>query len=155
MLTAVALFAGCSNNTGTENQDAEVQKEEAEVIGINPVVIDVADFTEKAPEMIGERVIIEGSVVHVCKHGGQKMFIMDQDPDVRIKINKDDDMAAFKPEMEGNTVKVMGVVEEMDVEIEEEGVEHEEDEDHENHYHKPQYSIKAMKYTVIEKTPEE
>ena len=57
---------------------------------------------------------------------------------------------------EGSDVKVVGVVEEMEAEVvgegthAEEGEEHEEDADHTNHYHKPQYSVKAMKYAVIE-----
>ncbi len=90
------------------------------------------------------------------------MFITADDPDVRIKITTTDETAAFDPELEGSDIKVVGIVEEIEAEVvgegkhaegEEEG--HEEDAEHEDYYHKPQYSLKCIKYAVVENTPEE
>jgi hypothetical protein len=84
------------------------------------------------------------------------MFITADDPDVRIKITTGEEMAAFDTELEGSYVKVRGIVEEMmvEVEAEEHEGEHEEDEDHTNYYHKPQYSVSCLEYSVKETVPE-
>ena len=79
---------------------------------------------------------------------------------VRQKTLPGEEMAAFDTELEGSDVKVVGVVEAIEAEVVGEGQlaeegEHEEDEDHANHYHKPQYSVKASDYKVKTTTPEE
>jgi len=65
-------------------------------------------------------------------------------------------------ELEGSYVKVKGIVDAVEAEVAEEGdhegeegVEHEEDADHENIYHKPQYSISCIEYAVVEEAPAE
>lgn len=114
--------------------------------------VKVDQFQDKATDMIGNTVEIQGMVTHVCKHGGKKMFIMSSDPDVQVKITVGENIAAFPVELEGSNVWVKGKVEEMMVEVEEEeGVEHEEDEAHKNIYHKPQYSVAAKEYKVTKK----
>lgn len=143
----------------TTNEEQVVGKEE--ITKAEPKTITLADFKDQAETMVGEEVILEGTVIHVCKHGGQKMFITADDPDIRIKITPGEEMAAFDVELEGSDVMVVGIVEEMEAEVigegtnAEDGEVHEEDADHENIYHKPQYSVKAMKYKVVETTPEE
>ena len=143
----------------TVNQEQIVEEEV--VTKVEPKTVALADFKDQAETLVGKEVILEGTVIHVCKHGGQKMFITADDPDIRIKITPGEEMAAFETELEGSDVKVVGVVEAMEAEVvgegthAEDGEEHEEDADHENIYHKPQYSVKAMKYTVVEVTPEE
>jgi hypothetical protein len=114
--------------------------------------VDVDTFKENAPEMVGETVVITGMVTHVCKHGGKKMFIMDSDADIQVKITTGEEMASFPAELEGETVWVNGVVEEIMQEVvEEEHAEHEQDEAHKNIYHKPQYSIACAEYQVVKK----
>jgi hypothetical protein len=99
--------------------------------------------------MIGKTVEIQGMVTHVCKHGGKKMFIMSSDPDVQVKVTVGENIAAFPVELEGSNVWVKGKVEEMMVEVEPDHEENvEEDEDHKNIYHKPQYSIAVKEYKV-------
>ena len=156
ILMASALVWSCGNQqTASQEQISEevVMTEEA------PVVLALAEFKDKAEALLGKEVMLEGNVIHVCKHGGKKMFITGDDPDVRIKITTGEDMAAFEPELEGSYVKVLGFVEEMESEVVGEGQlaeegEHVEDADHENIYHKPQYSVSCLKYTVVETTPE-
>lgn len=153
LFIAMAVFAmvACTNNQQTQNTDNTSQEVDiAKVVTVTP-----DNFQDKAGDLIGQEVDIEGTVVHVCKHGGKKMFIMGEDPEKRIKINATDDMAAFQPELEGSFVKVHGIVEEIEVEepaeeAEGEGETHEEDADHENYYHKPQYSITCIEYKVKE-----
>lgn len=114
--------------------------------------VEVNSFKENAPDMIGHSVSITGMVTHVCKHGGKKMFIMDDDADIQVKITTGDNIASFPAELEGETIWVNGMVEEMMQEVvEEEHEEHEQDEAHKNIYHVPQYSITCAEYQVIKK----
>ncbi len=158
ILMASTLVWSCGNQQAT-NQDQLVE-EEVVAVEETPIAMTLAEFNEKAETIVGKEVILEGTVIHVCKHGGQKMFITADDPDVRIKITTSDETAAFEPELEGSDIKVVGVVEEIESEVVGEGKnaeegEHEEDEAHENYYHKPQYSVKCIKYAVVEVIPEE
>jgi len=153
ILVAAALVWSCGNQQAAQ-QDENIVEEEV-IVEETPMALTLAEFKEKAETIVGKEVILEGTVIHVCKHGGQKMFITADDPDVRIKITTGDEMAAFTTELEGSDVKVVGMVEAIETEVEGEGKhaedgEHEEDEDHVNHYHKPQYSVKCIKYAVVE-----
>lgn len=153
ILVAATIVWSCGNQQSAQTEDKVVEEEV--VIEQAPLAMTLAEFKQKAETVVGQEVILEGTVIHVCKHGGAKMFITADDPDVRIKINVGDEMAAFTPELEGSDVKVVGIVEEIEAEVHgegqlAEGEEHEEDEDHTNHYHKPQYSVKCLKYAVVE-----
>lgn len=154
ILLATAFIWSCDNQQSTSQE--QVVEEEV-IVEDAPVVIGLAEFGDKAETLVGKEVALEGTVIHVCKHGGQKMFITADDPDVRIKITTGEDMAAFVPELEGSYVKVIGFIEEMESEVVGEGKhaegeeEHEEDADHENIYHKPQYSVSCLEYVVVDK----
>lgn len=153
ILVAASIVWSCGNQQTAKQEETTVEEEV--IVDETPMTLTLAEFKEKAETIVGQEIILEGTVIHVCKHGGQKMFITADDPDVRIKITTGDEMAAFTPELEGSDVKVFGVVEEIEAEVVGEGQnaeegEHEEDEDHENIYHKPQYSVKCIKYAVVE-----
>ena len=152
ILVAAVFMVSCGGQTTASQDEQTVQQEEVKA---KPAKVELSDFAVKAESLVGHEVVLEGTVIHVCKHGGKKMFITADDPDVRIKITTGEETAAFDTELEGSYVKVMGIVEAMEVEVEhEEGEdgEHEEDADHKNIYHKPQYSVSCVEYTV-EETP--
>ena len=159
ILVAAAFLMACGGQSSSDQSDQTTATEET-VTETGPMVLSLAEFQEKAETIVGKEVTLEGSVIHVCKHGGKKMFITADDPDVRIKITTGEEMAAFDTELEGSYVMVSGIVEEMMVEVEveaEEGEgegEHEEDADHTNYYHKPQYSVSCLAYSVKENVPE-
>ena len=157
ILVAAAFLMACGSQSSSDQSDQTTATEET-VTETGPMVLSLAEFQEKAENIVGKEVTLEGNVIHVCKHGGKKMFITADDPDVRIKITTGEEMAAFDTELEGSYVKVRGIVEEMMVEVEaEEGEgegDHEEDADHSNYYHKPQYSVSCLAYSVKENVPE-
>jgi hypothetical protein len=106
------LFAACGNQP-QKNADATqdtAQEEVAELIKLAP-----SDFEAKAEELVGKHVNMEGTVVHVCSHGGKRMFIVDETSDARIKIEIEDesDDAAFQTELQGAVVSVEGIVSEL------------------------------------------
>jgi hypothetical protein len=162
ILMASTMLWSCGNQQGTSQEQTGGEELIADE---KPTVIALADFKDKAEAFVGKEIMLEGNVIHVCKHGGKKMFITADDPDVRIKITSGDDMAPFEPELEGSYVKVLGFVEAIESEVVGEGQlaeegeheegEHVEDADHKNIYHAPQYSVACLKYSVVETTPEE
>jgi len=107
-------------------------------------------FQEVAVNNVGKEVEIQGMVVHVCKHGGKKLFIIGEDPEKRVKITASDEVNVFVPELEGSTIMVKGIIEPI---AEEELPEEEkatQDADHTNYYHIPQFSISCLAIKTIE-----
>ena len=156
IMAIAAIMWACGGQQTAQQEETVIQEE---IVVDEPVVMTLAEFREKAPEFVGKEVQLEGTVIHVCKHGGQKMFITADDPDVRIKITTGEEMPAFDVALEGSHIKVLGIVEEIESEVTGEGQNaeegHEEDADHENYYHKPQYSVSCIKYSVEETIPTE
>ncbi len=99
------FFISCGSNSGPVNEE---KKAEVEI-----PVLSIANFEEEAENFIGENVIIEGTVVHVCQHGGKRMFLIDEDPDVRIKVTVGNDITSFEVELEGSEVVVYGFIDEL------------------------------------------
>jgi hypothetical protein len=89
--------------------------QKADVADNKPVKVTVADFNEKAAGLVGKKVVIVAIVDHICKHGGKKMILVAENTDARVKVTPQEGMGAFKPELEGEEVKVTGTVHEMKV----------------------------------------
>ena len=124
-LTLLAVVTGfILTSAGIIAQDKEV------------TLLKPSEFPSKAESLLGQNVQIEGLVVHVCKHGGKKMYIVGDDPEIRVKIDA--------------TVSVMGVVqpamEEEIPESEKKG----QDADHTNYYHQKQFSISCREVKVVD-----
>jgi hypothetical protein len=108
-IAAIALMVSCQTNTS--NKDSNTLTAQAETTEI--IDLPLKDFSEQAGEMVGKQIALYGTIDHVCKHGGQKMFMVNQDSDARVKITTGENMAAFNTELEGENVKVLGVVDEL------------------------------------------
>ncbi len=104
------LFMACGH-TGTNQHDQKNSAKESTSI----VEVDVPGFLNAKEELIGKRVRIKGEVAHVCKHGGKRLFLMHPDTEDRVKVTADDNIPAFKQELEGSLVVVTGLVEELRV----------------------------------------
>jgi hypothetical protein len=75
-----------------------------------PVPVTVAGFNANPADFVGKTVVVTGTVDHVCKHGGKRMFIMGDDPADRVKIESGDAISAFDVALEGSDVRVVGIV---------------------------------------------
>jgi RecJ-like exonuclease len=113
-------------------------------------VVTPEEFQEYAAQNIGKEVEIRGMVVHVCKHGGKKMFLVGEDPEKRVKINATEKVSVFEPEIEGSVVSVKGIIEPIEEEVIPEEEKANQDADHKNYYHVPQYAIACAEFKVIE-----
>ena len=104
------LFAAC-NNAGQTDQTANTN---GEVIMMTSV-----DFNTNPDDFVDKNIIIEGTAVHVCKHGGKRMFIVgSEDEEDRIQIKAGDEIDTFDVELEGSDVSVVGIVHELRIDEE-------------------------------------
>jgi hypothetical protein len=118
--------------------------------GSKDLVITPEKFQEMAVNNVGKEVEIQGLVVHVCKHGGKKLFIVGEDPEKRVKITTSDKVSVFEPELEGSTIWVKGIIEPLTEEELPEAEKTSQDADHTNYYHVPQFSISCMAFKTIQ-----
>jgi hypothetical protein len=140
VLSASSLLAQDNQTTGKMTVSADSKQ----------VVISPEKFQDYASENVGKEIEIQGMVVHVCRHGGKKMFIVGEDPEMRVKIDASEEVSVFDPELEGSTVFVKGIIQPIAEEPVPEAEKATQDADHTNHYHKPQYAISCMKYKVLD-----
>lgn len=93
IITLAIIMSSCGNKKVTE---------------VTPLT--VAQLTEQAENLIDSNVVVDGTVIHICKHGGKKMFIINDNPDVKFKIVASDVVTMFDASLEGSDVVVEGVL---------------------------------------------
>jgi fructose-specific component phosphotransferase system IIB-like protein len=108
VLFAATMFAACNNsqNSATIDNPADEQMSEA------PVEITLAEFSDKAEGLVGKQIVFTGIVDHTCKHGGKRMFIVDENSDAHLKVESGENISSFDASLEGSEVKVVGIVNE-------------------------------------------
>ena len=111
----MAVFSIFLISCGNQKEQKEQKEQKVEITAADPIMITVGEFATKAEELTGKTVVIEGIVDHVCAHGGDKMFIIDENTDGRVKVTVGKDMAKFNTEWEGSTISVIGVIEELKI----------------------------------------
>jgi hypothetical protein len=100
---ALSLLVSCGQGTQKKGNES----------GDETRLITVSDFLSHAGPMVDQTVQISGTVVHVCRQGGQRLFIVGEDGEQRVRITTGDNIAQFSVELEGETVAVTGVVREL------------------------------------------
>jgi len=108
-----AIISACENKTKNIGNQDQSQINNDEI-----TFVELKDFESQAPDLVGKKVKLTGTVDHVCQHGGQKMFIVNKDADKRIKILIGENMAAFNTNLVGETLAVVGVVDELRIDEE-------------------------------------
>jgi hypothetical protein len=76
------------------------------------VQLTVVNVTVNAADYVGKNVVMKGTVVHVCRHGGKRMSMIGEEPDPRFKITAGEEVDAFDVSLDGSDVLVHGVVQE-------------------------------------------
>jgi hypothetical protein len=86
-------------------------------------------------------------VTHVCRHGGQKCFILADDGETQIRIVPGGDIDEFKVELEGSIVAFKGTFRILNPEV---AVEHVEDHESKEHHEVEQShsSVEKAEYFV-------
>lgn len=101
------ILAACSGNRQPVEEQAAAEEQQG------PVTLAVADFEQKAPGLVGREVTLSGLVTHTCKHGGKRMFITGENPDISVKIEAGENIVRFDEALEGTEVVVHGIVKEL------------------------------------------
>jgi len=104
LLVFIAVMAiSCKQAANTDTDTVEAAKKEAIV---SASVVELL----ATPEEYGDKeVAVSGLVTHVCRHGGQKCFIVAEDGETQIRIVPGGDIEEFLVEMEGSTVAFKGI----------------------------------------------
>lgn len=94
MILVLFIIASCGNKQKTD----ETAK------------MTVAEITANTSDYVGKKISVTGTVVHVCKHGGKRMFIIGDEPEPRFKITAGENIGVFDIALEGSDVVAHGVI---------------------------------------------
>lgn len=97
-----AFVASCGNNSNTSSAKNDAVSD--------AVKVEFTSLIEKPGDYMGKNISVEGKVVHVCTHSGKKLFIVGEDPDVRLYIQAGENMPKFPMDLLGSTVLVEGTL---------------------------------------------
>ena len=98
------LFLGC-NNASKQNENQTAEK--------SAVVYSVDDLYANAAELEGKEVVVKGTVMHVCKQGGGRCFLMGSTEDMNIRVEAGEKIGAFSQEQMGSDLTITGVFKEV------------------------------------------
>lgn len=101
LLIAVAIIA--MSNTGCKSGG----KKES---GAEGTCMTVDSFLLAPDQWAGKDITIKGTVSHVCRHSGKKLFLFTADPGKTIKVNAAGDISSFDIKYEGADLEVTGTV---------------------------------------------
>lgn len=99
----LVLAISCGQQTG---KTADLGELELSEVTVQSLLADASPFVEKP-------VSIQGRVVHVCRHGGQRLFIVGEDGEDRFRITVGENISEFDVELEGSMIEVNGIVKEL------------------------------------------
>jgi hypothetical protein len=106
LFALVILFAGILSSCDSG------LKEKARDTSHDTILVTVLTFTGQADSLANRHVIIEGTVLHTCKHGGKRMFLVDGSDSIRVEITTGGDIAKFDEALIGSRVRVWGILKE-------------------------------------------
>ena len=72
--------------------------------------VTVDSFLKSPENWAGKEIVIAGTVSHVCRHSGKKIFIFGENPDNTVKIVTGGQVTSFDVKLEGKEVEVKGKV---------------------------------------------
>jgi len=95
-VAAVAMLLIACNS---ENKKADVQEAQA---------LDFATLEASPGEFENQTIRVSGMVLHVCKHGGQKMFLTTDSTEASLMVRVGPSIPEFEVTLEGSNVEVTG-----------------------------------------------
>ena len=125
LLVLIAFMAiSCNQTAKSESESPEADKAEKIVSAT------ILELLASPEEYQDKEVAVSGMVTHVCRHGGQKCFIVADDGETQIRIVPGGDIDEFKVEMEGSTIAFKGIFRVLNAELAAEHVEDHESKEH-------------------------
>ena len=149
MLLIALIVVSCNQTEKKEGDNQETSKTEQIVSAtVVELLATPADYQDK-------EVAVSGMVTHVCRHGGQKCFIVADDGETQIRIVPGGDIDEFDIALEGSTVAFKGVFRVLNAEL---AVEHVEDHESKEHHaveqshssaEKAEYFVEALDFKEV------
>lgn len=102
MMISAALVS-CQNNGPKSETKKTVENSSA-------AKIEFAALASNPAEYVGKDIIVEGKVVHVCTETGKKLFIVGENPDVRLYVAAGENISKFPMELLGSQIIVEGKI---------------------------------------------
>ena len=100
----IAAFISSCGNTGNKEVSSKSDG------STESMKVEFASLIENPDNYINKNIIVEGKVVHVCTMSGKKLFIVGENPDVRLFIAAGENMPKFPMELLGSEVVVEGLI---------------------------------------------
>lgn len=107
-LVALLLFS-CGNQKKQEQSTSNEPAAEA-------VAITIDQLYENATDMVDKKVVITGTVMHVCQQGGERCFLMGSTEDINIRVEAGETIGTFSQELMGSNVEITGILKEVKTE---------------------------------------
>ncbi|HPS63858.1 MAG TPA: OB-fold nucleic acid binding domain-containing protein [Bacteroidales bacterium] len=104
LLLILPLFFAAACNTGGKDNSKALKNDTTRLT--------VMTFEKQADICIEKPVIIEGTVLHLCKHGGKRMFLVDGTDSIRVEVTTGPKIAKFDEALMGSRVRVYGTLKE-------------------------------------------
>jgi hypothetical protein len=99
LIIGIVFFTACkTNHPPTAGEKT--------ILSVEQVLADPSAYVNK-------EIVISGTVSHVCKMDGKKMFLFGANADSTIRITTGPNLAYFDVALEGNEVEIVGVVKEL------------------------------------------
>lgn len=102
LFVLAVVMTACGNTGKNTTENAAVSNNDAKV--------EFTSLVDHPADYIGKTIAVEGKVVHVCTHSGKKLFIVGENPDVRLFIQAGENMPKFPMDLLGSTVEVEGTL---------------------------------------------
>jgi hypothetical protein len=135
-LAAFLLLVSC--NQGTQKQTG-LESETILSASIEELVSNPEEFQDR-------EIALSGMVTHVCRHGGQKCFVLAEDGETQIRVEPGEGIDEFKIELEGSTVAFKGTFRVLNAQ---EAQDHIEDHDSKEHHATEMSHSKAEKADIF------
>lgn len=100
----IAVILASCNNTPTK----EVSTKDTSLN--NTEKVEFAALIASPDSYVGKNISVSGKVVHVCTETGKKMFIVGENPDVRLFVAAGENISKFPMELLGSEITVEGVI---------------------------------------------
>ena len=108
-LIAMLLFSCANQKKQEQATSSEPAVTEAEALTIDQLY-------EKVTDMVDKEIVVTGTVMHVCQHGGERCFLMGSNEDINIRIEAGEKIGTFSQEMMGSDLQITGVLKQVKTE---------------------------------------
>jgi len=131
-IALLAVFAAFFFSCGNQKNQSEKASEGAEK---SAVVYSVDELYANAADLVGREVTVKGTVMHVCKQGGGRCFLMGSNEDFNIRVEAGEKIGTFSQEQMGSDLTITGIFKEVKTEADAHNPAREHGEEEHDHDH--------------------